>query len=117
MPPIWLFLVLLLQVRGSPPANPSPGRGSITGIVMRPDAAPGTQQVPNARVELRPAGLFAITDGSGKFFFRDVPPGRYTLLVHREGLVMQEDSARGISPNGLAVTLNAGQTIAGLILP
>src|ERR1051326_126236 len=107
LPAIGLVLLLLLQARGVPPANPGSDRASIAGVVIRPDAAAGFQQVPNARVELRPSGLVANTDGSGRFLFRDVLHGRYTLIAHREGLVIQEDRAKGISPFGLAITVNA----------
>ncbi len=37
--------------------------------------------------------LKTVSDGSGRFVIRDVPPGRYTLIVQREGYF-------GPSPNG-----------------
>lgn len=37
--------------------------------------------------------LKAVTDSSGRFTFRDLPPGRYTIVVQREGYF-------GPSPNG-----------------
>lgn len=54
---------------------------AIVGRVV--DAA--AQPVPDALVELRPASRRAVSDNDGRFEFRDVAPGKYTLVVRRIG--------------------------------
>src|SRR5579872_1768286 len=117
---IWLILLSGLQQRGPLPANALAGpRGTIEGTVFRAGAAPGapTQYLSNASVELRGAGLRAITDPAGRFAIANVPPGRYTLDAVREGYVIQEDALQGITSAGMAITVAAGQTLKDVALP
>ncbi len=114
---VWLLLFLLApQGRGTPSSSRTNGV-TITGTVIRADAAAGNQGLPNTRVELRPGGFANTLGSSSTFTFRDVQPGRYTLVPHHEGLVVQENPAKSISPIGMTITVNAGQNLSNITLP
>src|SRR5262249_13073412 len=109
-----------MQVRGQVPANTAVNTpGAIEGVVVRAGAAAGTpnQYLVNARIELRGASLTAMTNPGGQFTFRNVPPGRYILTVVREGFVIQEDKAHGITSTGVSVAVASGQILKGIVLP
>ena len=114
-PILWLALWLSgLQVR---PASPQPA--SIQGVVVRAGAAAAgaPQELPDARVELRPGSVSVFTNASGAFAFRNLAPGRYILFVTHDGFVPQEDPGRGFTELGYSVTLAADQTLKDIMLP
>jgi Carboxypeptidase regulatory-like domain len=114
LPIFWLALWLGgLQVR------PAPSSASIQGVVVRAGAAAAaaSQQVADARVELKPGNRSVFTDADGAFTFRNVAPGRYTISVTHDGLIPQEDRRRGLTISGLSVTLAADQTLKDIVLP
>src|SRR5215471_3774385 len=102
-----------LQVRAAP------ARASIQGVVVRAGAAAAaaSQQLADARVELKPGNLSVFTDADGAFTFRNVAPGRYTISVTHDGFIPQEDRRRGLTISGLSVTLAADQTLKDIVLP
>ena len=73
--------------------------------------------LPGARLELKPGNISLVTAGGGAFTFRNVPPGRYTISVQRDGFVVQEDRRRGITETGITVTVAADQIVKGIVLP
>ncbi len=114
----WLALWLAgLQVRPAPRPDAGPSRASIEGVVVQAGAAVGQQQLPDARVELKPGNLSVSTGADGAFTFRNVAPGRYTISVTHDGFIPQEDRRRGLTVSGLSVTVAAGQTLKDIVLP
>jgi tetratricopeptide (TPR) repeat protein len=58
---------------------------SISGRVLRYDPAAGRYvPVNRAQVMLREPALTTLTDPSGRYLFRDLPAGSYTLAVHNQ---------------------------------
>jgi Carboxypeptidase regulatory-like domain len=83
-----LRVVLLLVLSfgaGFVECQTTPGLGSLGGSVQDPDGA----AVAGAQVALnRPDGsqvAHLVSDGSGSFQFRNVPPGRYVVVVQQTG--------------------------------
>jgi hypothetical protein len=116
---LWLALALSgLQARGGS-STAAQNRASIEGVVVRAGSATvgAPQLLPAARVELNPGRLVGISNATGAFTFRNLPPGRYTISVSREGFVPQEDRRRGITSAGMSVPLAAGQALKDLVLP
>ena len=112
---LWVVLLLVgFQGRGQAPINTAPTRGSIEGVVIRAGAAVDIAPLANVQVELKPGGMTAST---GKFVFRNLPAGRYTLSVKRDGFMLQEDPKHGLTPTGMIVTLAAGQALKDVVLP
>jgi hypothetical protein len=115
----WLILfAAALQVR-PPGAPPNAARGSLEGRVFRANegaAAPGSG-IGGARVELKPDNVSATTRADGAFSFRNLPPGRHTILVTREGFIPLEDPRGGLSASGLTITLLEGQALKNVAIP
>ncbi len=118
---LWFaFWLALAQGRGAPPSSAPADRGSIEGKVIRAAAlGAGIPAVlPDARVEITPAVNQAMgTRVDGTFKFLNLPPGKYTITVSRDGFVPQEDRAHGITPGGLHITLLPGQALKDIVLP
>lgn len=55
------------------------------------------------------------TDSSGRFIFKDVPPGRYNLWAERNGFVRQVYGQRGPNQSGTTLTLGPGQTLKDIV--
>src|SRR4030095_8669732 len=110
VPILWLFLLT--------GAFQAPAPASIRGTDIRPDVPvflPG-RNLSGAVVRLKPGNLSVVTRG-GAFTLPNVPPGRYTISVTREGYVPAEDPRRGLTAAGLAVTLTAGQRLNDIEFP
>src|SRR4249919_620835 len=74
--------------------------GRIAGkIVFAGDASP----VAGASVQIVQLGRTTVADGQGKYEFTDIPAGRYTIAVHRDGFA---DAARSIAIANAASTLD-----------
>ncbi len=114
---LWLAL-WLAGLQAQPAPAPDTLRGSIEGVVVRALAAAAVpQQLPGARVELRPGDRPVFTSRRGTFTFRNLAPGRYTISVSHDGFILQEDRGRGLTLSGLTVTLAPGETLQDLVLP
>src|SRR5262249_31090754 len=114
-PILWLVLWLAgLQARPD-----SSALASIQGVVVRAGAvaAAAPEQLPQAKVELKPGNRTVMAGGSGTFSFRNLEPGQYTIFVPHDGYILQEDHKRGITAAGLTVTLAAGQELKNVVLP
>jgi iron complex outermembrane recepter protein len=77
-----LFFATFLVVIAAPILAFSQSNGSISGTVSY-----GDKQSPlhEALVRITELKLSTSTDENGKFEFKNVPPGRYTVLAHLEG--------------------------------
>jgi hypothetical protein len=90
---------------------------SIAGQVVR--AGTG-EPLKKARVVLRkPEGrdppYLAVTDPHGQFLIKDIEPGRYRLLVARNGYVRQEYGQKSPNRPGITLALAPGQQVRDLL--
>ena len=102
------------------PAMPSPtGSASIAGTVT----TAGDKPLPlrRARVVLANAEInftqTIVTDDSGRFLFRNVPAGRFTLTASKEAFVEFSYGARRIGGPGTSLSIAEGAKITGLTMP
>jgi Carboxypeptidase regulatory-like domain len=58
----------------------------------------------------------ALTTAEGKFSFRNIPPGRYSLSAMRVGYLRVEYGQRGPNSAGTVVEIRAGQTLRDIRL-
>jgi protocatechuate 3,4-dioxygenase beta subunit len=58
----------------------------------------------------------ASTDAEGKFFFKDVKPGRYMLAASRTGYARQMFGQRAPNAPGGAITVAAGQRLTDVVI-
>ena len=95
-----LGIAVIAGLLGASAANAQVYSGSLTGVATDPTGA----VIPGAHViltdELKGFKYSAITDGEGRYILRQLPPGRYSLVVTSEG--MRPHSQAGI-------TLNVGE--------
>src|SRR5262249_51958017 len=115
---VWLILLIAgFQVR-PPIGATNPQRSSIAGMVIRPGTPPPKPAgLSNVLVTLQPGNQTITTTGSGGFQFRNLPPGRYTISVSRDGFVPQEDPRNSITISGKALTLIGGENLRDIIIP
>ncbi len=99
-----------------PAAAARAGTGVLAGVVVN-DETPG-RPVRRATVTLTgaplPTSRQESTDDDGRFTFRDLPAGRYTLTASRPAFVRMAYGARRHDRAGVAIALAAGQTVSGL---
>ncbi|MFY9528305.1 MAG: TonB-dependent receptor [Candidatus Acidiferrales bacterium] len=88
LPVLVSFLLLLLL----PSANAQLYTGSVTGVVTDPSGA----VVPSANVTLldeqKGYTFSAKTDATGRYIFRQVPPGKYSVTVEASGFATETQS-------------------------
>jgi protocatechuate 3,4-dioxygenase beta subunit len=121
----FLFCLLLCASLGAQPvpdatANAAARTAHLEGQVLSQAGGP----LRKATVRLEPyyadrgsnISYTDTTDGTGKFVFEGVLPGRYTLSAERTGFLAQNYGARGAtnSSAGSVLTLAAGQSMKDL---
>ncbi len=136
--PICVHVALFAQIEigsprhnGFPPADNAqtappeiaPGTGVISGRVVN---AKTKEPIKKAQVSLSgPANLSAVTDGSGTFTFRALPPGGYMVAASHENFYINQSGfnmpqqlmlAEGEQKQGSEITLSPGATITGRVL-
>jgi len=113
--PLVFLLVLPLQAQQLALAEPE--SCTIEGQVV--DAGTG-EPLKKAHVMLQNPEDFeqrqtAVTDGSGRFRFADVRPGRYRLFGGRNGYARQEYGQRRPGRPGTVLTLAPGQQVTDIL--
>src|SRR5262245_3785310 len=108
----------LAEARQQQPRDqPSPvvaGTAVISGVVTTDERSP--QPARKARVTLNAVdrsvpGRTETTDDAGRFTFRAVPAGRFTLDVTKPGYLKMSYGARRPERNGTPLAVSAGQQI------
>ena len=100
-------------------ASPAQPPGIIEGYVLR---AGTSTPIPRARVDVRresggPAGLLAaVTDASGKFAIRNVPPGRYRVSASRDGYMPAQFGERSRGGLGAVISLEPRQALKDILV-
>jgi protocatechuate 3,4-dioxygenase beta subunit len=56
------------------------------------------------------------TNAAGRFFFKDVSPGRYRLVADRNGFVRGEYGQRRLERGGTPITLDANRKLDGIVI-
>ena len=104
---------LVALIIAAPAPRQTPASSQIAGLVVT-SSQPAT---PIRRALLTlwgselPHAELAISGDDGRFVFRDLPPGRYTLTAGRAGYVRQYYGAkRPGATSGIPIVITAGQT-------
>jgi len=105
-----------LQIQRPPrPQSEGPATASIEGRVVNDTI---NEPLRKAQVQLQGAlrgqAPAAVTDSSGRFVFRSLPAGAYTVSASREGFDQSRASILG--DNQASVTLAVGQEVSGVEL-
>lgn len=115
-----LALLTLLPAFGGQQPNSAPPNSAhnctISGAVS--DAENG-QPLGGAQIELSledtiNANLGGITDDSGRFEIKNIPPGRYEIWASHTGYISTQYGQRNTDGQGKPLTLAAGQSITDL---
>ena len=91
---------------------PASATGRVTGVVMTLEPSPSA--VRRAVVTLKGPGAVSLTEISsddGRYDFRTVPPGRYTLTASRAGFLPGTFGARRTGQPGTPLSVGPGETI------
>jgi len=102
-----LFLTFVFLIFGSG-LSLAQGTASISGTV----SISGSSVLHDAQVHIVQLNRSVPTDDSGAYRFSDVPPGRYTLLVHMEGF--RDESKTVEVAAGASVTVDFQLEIASI---
>jgi Carboxypeptidase regulatory-like domain len=89
----------------------------ISGMVVK---LAGSEPLKNARIRLvsqddRSESHSTATDAGGRFDLKGIDPGRYRLVVHRDGFVTQEYGQKKPDDPGAILTLRAKQEMSDLL--
>ena len=102
-------------VRDAQPV-PATGTAAISGVVSTEEAIP--KPVRRATVQLSGVGLIpsrvATTDDEGRFVFRDLPEGRFSLSASKPPFVDAAYGATRQGRSGAPIALTAGQHVTGV---
>jgi iron complex outermembrane receptor protein len=103
------FLILSFIICGIPAASLAQTTGSIRGVITLDSNNSPLHQVSVSIVQLKRG---VETDDQGAYEFRNVPPGKYSILAHLEGF---PDDVRTVDVTaGSAITLDFQLRISGL---
>jgi Carboxypeptidase regulatory-like domain len=107
-----------LPPRGIAPAPDTPrGTAVIRGVILAADTGTPIRraQVRAIASEIRESRL-ATTDAQGRFEFRELPGGRYSISANKGGFVGLQYGQRRPSESGTPLELGDGQTIDKLVI-
>lgn len=110
-----LLVLIVLATLGAVVESSQTPTATLSGIVVSDGESP--QPIRRVTVALNGGtvtNVLAITDDAGRFTFRGVPPGRYTLNATRPGFVRASYGAAKPGRAGTAIAVSAGQRIADL---
>jgi len=118
-----LFLPVVLLFSSITPqstsAQPPPKKDEcrIAGTVVK---LAGSEPLKNARIRLlsqddRTLSRGVVSDAAGRFDLKGVSPGRYRLVVHREGFVSQSYGQKKPDDPGAILTLRANQELRDVL--
>jgi hypothetical protein len=115
-----LFLLLPHFSLAQAAKNTSPPKADeckISGMVV---TLVGSEPLKNARIQLlnqddRAESHATVTDPGGRFDFKGIHPGRYRLVVHRDGFITQEYGQRKPDGPGAMLALTAKQEMNDLL--
>jgi hypothetical protein len=111
-------LLLILSLASLAPVAAQTQTSSIEGVIV--DLVSGVP-VPKVTLDLQMADNSSVrypgvTTADGKFVFRGVVPGRYSLVAMRTGYVRAQYGQRGPNSNASTLTVTAGQRITDVRL-
>jgi len=112
---IMMYVVLGSMAASLAMAQAQQSSGSLQGIIVR-DAS--GDPLSKAAVELRGGQIqqTTITQIDGRFYFHNLPPGAYEIIVRRDGFAPTQHGQKWPGGPGVPVQLRAGQTVPDLTL-
>ena len=115
--PVVLLLPSITPQSTSAQTPPKKDECRIAGTVVK---LAGSEPLKNARVRLlsqddRAVSREVVTDAGGRFDLKGISPGRYRLVVHRDGFVSQAYGQKKIDDPGAILALRANQEIKDLL--
>src|SRR5258705_1380622 len=118
---LFLPVVLLpLSITAQPTSAQTPPKKDecrIAGTVVK---LAGREPLKNARIRLlsqddRTLSRAVVSDAAGRFDLKGVSPGRYRLVVHRDGFVSQTYGQKKSDDPGAILTLRANQELRDVL--
>jgi hypothetical protein len=116
LPVVLLFSSITAQST-SAQTPPKKDECRIAGTVVR---LAGSEPLKNARVRLlsqddRAVSRTVVTDADGRFDLKAISPGRYRLVVHRDGFVSQSYGQKKPDDPGAILNLRANQELRDVL--
>ena len=116
LPVVLLFSSITAQST-SAQTPPKKDECRIAGTVVK---LAGSEPLKNARIRLlsqddRTLSRGVVSDAAGRFDLKGVSPGRYRLVVHREGFVSQSYGQKKPDDPGAILTLRANQELRDVL--
>lgn len=110
------LLAVILLLGQAPQAQQN--SASIEGVVVKLGTS---EPIARARVvitkaEVQSSSFTFTTEGTGKFVFRNLPPGRYRLFATRDGYVRGEYGQRSVNRQGTPIALGDRQEMKDVTL-
>ena len=102
-----LLALALFVIQGNLPQSPA----SIDGVVVR---AGTSTPVVRARVSVGP--IQTLTDQSGKFSLRNLPSGRYRIIVNHNSYLQAQYGERSSGGVGVEISIAPGQAIKDIVI-